>query len=644
MGSTGMLGIGLSGLTAAQAGLVTTGHNIANVNTTGYTRQQTIQGVRTPQFTGAGYFGQGVNVDTVRRVYSDFLASQVRSNQASAADLSMRKSELDQLDNLFADSSSSIGAALDDFFAGVNAVAARPADLPSRQALLSSAQALVSRFHKLSGQLAETRSAANARIESAVASINAYARDIAGLNRRIAEATAAGGDISPANDLLDQRDALLVALNQQIGATGVLQSDGSLNVFLANGQALVVGQGTSELQVGPSPTQPGDFIVGVKTPGGMVPFRTQDVSGGALGGLLAFRDGQLAAAENALGRIALVTAQAFNDQHRLGQDLTGQPGGSLFGIPPQEALTVAGTATLSVSLANAGALTTSDYQLAYDGTTYRLTKLDDNTSRSFATLPQTVDGLTFALASGTPAAGDLFRIQPTRSMARDITLAMTDPARIAAAAPIRTNAATANTGTGTISAGTIDASYLPIPLAAPVDFTFASPATTFSTTVAVDVTVGTTTTSYAAGAPIPYTEGASVAFNGLAFTLNGTPVAGDKFTVQPNIGGSGDSRNAVRLADLAMQKLVGNGTTSLHGAYGQIVAAIGNATREIGIESDAQSLMLTQVQNSQSAVSGVNLDEEAANLQRYQQAYQAAAKFVAVASTLFQTLLGVIDS
>lgn len=644
MGSTGMLGIGLSGLTAAQAGLVTTGHNIANVNTPGYTRQQTIQSVRTPQFTGSGYFGQGVNVDSVRRVYSDFLASQVRSNQASAADLSIRKSELDQLDNLFANSSSSLGAALGDFFAGVNAVAARPADVPSRQTLLSSAQALVSRFHQLGEQLAETRSGANARIESAVVSINAYARDIAGLNRRIAEATAASGDTAPINDLLDQRDALMVEINKQIGATGVLQSDGSLNVFLANGQALVVGQDTSELQVGRSLAQPGDLIVGLKTPGGLVPFRTQDISGGALSGLLGFRDGQLTAAENALGRIALVTAQAFNDQHRLGQDLTGQPGGSLFGIPPQEAVTIVGTATLSVSLANAGALTTSDYQLAYDGTNYRLTKLDDNTSRTFATLPQTVDGLTFALGSGTPAAGDLFRIQPTRSMARDLTLAMTDPARIAAAAPIRTSAATANTGTGTISAGTIDASYLPTPLAVPVHFTFSTPPTTFSTTGAVDVTVGTTTTNYAAGAPIPYTEGASIGFNGIAFTLNGAPAAGDRFTVQTNVGGTGDNRNAVRLAELATQNIVGNGTTSLHGAYGQIVAAIGNATREVGIESDAQSLMLTQVQNSQSAVSGVNLDEEAANLQRYQQAYQAAGKFVAIAGTLFQTLISIIGN
>jgi flagellar hook-associated protein 1 FlgK len=643
MGSAGLFGIGLSGLSAAQAGLATTGHNIANVNTPGYSRQQTIQSARAPQFTGSGYFGQGVNVDTVRRVYSDFLASQVRYTQATAADLATRKSELDQLDNMFASSSSSLGPALGDFFAGVNTVAANPADMPSRQTMLSSARTLVSRFNQMGEQLSEARTSVNAQIDTAVGSINAFARDIGSLNRRIAEASAVAGDVGPPNDLLDQRDALLVELNKLVGATAVPQSDGSLNVFLANGQSLVVGQDVNELMTGRSVGNPEELIVGLKTAGGLVPFRTQDVSGGALGALLGYRDGALTAAQNALGRIATATAQAFNDQHRLGQDLAGQPGGAFFSIPAPRTVTVVGTATISASLDDAGALTTSDYQLAYDGTNYRLTKLDDNTTRVFATLPQTVDGLTFAVASGAPAAGDLFLIEPTRAMASDLALTLTDPAKIAAAAPIRTGAATANSGTGTISAGSIDASYLPTPLVAAVDFTFATPPNTFTTTVAVNVTVGTTTTAYAAGAPIPYVDGARVAFNGLSFTLNGAPAAGDKFTVQPNIGGTGDSRNAVLLAGLSTQNLVGNGTNTLHGAYAQIVAGIGNATREAGIESDAQALLLTQVQSSQSNVSGVNLDEEAANLQRYQQAYQAAGKFVAIAGTLFQTLISIIS-
>ena len=644
MSSSSIFGIGLSGLSAAQAGLNTTGHNIANVNTPGYTRQQVLQSTRTPQYTGAGYFGQGANADTVRRVYSDFLASQMRQAQASAADLSVREARLTQLDNLFGSDASSLAPALDDFFAGVNAVAARPADIPARQTMLSAAQALVARFNQLGEQLAEVRSGTNTQVEATVGAINSYSTQIAGLNRRIAEAIAVAGNLSPANDLLDQRDALVLELNREIGATAVEQSDGSLNVFLSNGQALVVGETAYALQAFRAPSNPGDVAVGLNTAGGFVPFRTEDITGGALGGLMRFRDGELGAAENALGRIALVAADAVNEQHRLGQDLTGVLGGDFFNVPAPRAVTLVGSATITATIADPGALSTSDYRLAYDGANYRLTRLADGTSQSFATLPQTVDGLTIDIAGGTPAVGDLFLIQPTRSAALDLRLAVKDPAAIAAAAPIRTAAASANTGTGRISAGAIDPSYLATPLAAPVSFSFASPPTTFSTSGAVDVTVGTTTTSYAAGAAIPYVAGATVAFGGLSFTLEGAPAGGDVFTVRANTGGAGDNRNALLLGALSTANLVAGGTATLHGAYGQAVSVLGNATREAGIESSAQARLLQQALDTQASVSGVNLDEEAANLQRYQQAYQAAGKVMAIAASLFQTVLGIFGN
>ncbi|MBK6602858.1 MAG: flagellar hook-associated protein FlgK [Betaproteobacteria bacterium] len=641
---TSIFGIGLSGLNAAQAGLTTTGHNIANVNTPGYTRQQLVQSARAPQFTGAGYFGQGTNADTVRRIYSEFLASQVRQTQASASELAVREARLIQLDNLFGDSVSSLAPALDDFFAGVNAVAARPADVPARQTMLNAAQALVSRFNQLGEQLAEMRGGTNTQIEATVGSINSYSRQIAELNHRIAESIGVAGDHLPANDLLDQRDALVQELNQQIGATGVLQSDGALNVFLSNGQALVVGETSYALRAQRSSANPVDVTVGLDTPGGLVPFRTQDLAGGALGGLLRYRDGELTLGENALGRIALVTAQAFNDQHGLGQDLTGALGGAFFGVPSARATTLSGTATLAATVTDPGALSTSDYQLAYDGANYRLTRLQDGSTQTFATLPQTVDGVSIAVGSGTPVAGDRFLIQPTRSAAVDLRLALGDPARIAVAAPIRTGAATANTGSGTISAGSVDASYPATPLAAPVTLSFATPATTFSTTVAVEVTIGTTTTAYAAGAPIPYAAGATVAFGGLRFTLGGVPAGGDQFTVRPNTNGAGDNRNALLLGGLSTRQLVANGTTTLHGAYGQLVSTVGSATHEIGIESAAQARLLAQAQDTQASVSGVNLDEEAANLQRYQQAYQASGKVMAIAASLFQTVLGIFGN
>ena len=635
MGNSSIFGIGLSGLNAAQAGLVTTGHNIANVNTAGYTRQQVLQSARAPQFGGSGYFGTGVNVDTVRRVYSEFLSSQVRQSQGSAAEFEVSTAQLTQLDNLIGDPDSSLAPALDDFFAGVNAVAARPSDIPSRQTMLSSAQALVSRFAQLGEQMTEIRTGVNTQIESSIGSINSLATQLAGINKRITEANAVAGGLSPPNDLLDQRDNLLLELNRQVGSTGVEQSDGSLNVFLSNGQALVVGDSAYALKATRSVGSPIDVTVGLQTPGGVLPFRTQDFAGGALSALLSYRDGELATTENGLGRIAITIADAFNDQHQLGQDLTGALGGNFFITPAPKAATLVGTAQISATLANPGALTTSDYQLAYDGTNYTLTRLEDGTSTTYATLPQTVDGITIALVGGTPAAGDLYSIKPTRTAATDLALAISDPRQIAAAAPIATSAAKANTGTGAISAGSVGAPLSLVGL--PVGFTFGNPPSTFTTTVATTVNG----VAYAAGAAIPHTGSSAVAFQGISLTLTGAPAAGDVFTVGRNTGGSGDNRNALLLSAIADQKLIAGGTTTMLGAYGQMVSRIGNATREAAIESEAQNRLLAQALSTQASVSGVNLDEEAANLQRYQQAYQAAGKVMAVAASLFETVLGI---
>ncbi len=635
MGNSSIFGIGLSGLNAAQAGLVTTGHNIANVNTAGYTRQQVLQSARAPQFGGSGYFGTGVNIDSVRRVYSEFLASQVRQSQGSAAELEVATAQLTQLDNLIGDPDSSLAPALDDFFAGVNAVAARPSDIPSRQTMLSSAQALVSRFAQLGEQMTEIRTGVNTQIESSVGSINSLASQLAGINKRISEANAVAGGLAPPNDLLDQRDNLLLELNKQVGAAGVEQSDGSLNIFLSNGQALVVGDTSYALKATRSVGSPIDVTVGLQTPGGVLPFRTQDFAGGSLSALLNYRDGELATAENSLGRIAINLADAFNDQHQLGQDLTGALGGNFFITPSPKAATLVGTAQIAATLADPGALTTSDYQLAYDGTNYTVTRLEDGTSTTYATLPQTVDGIRIALASGTPAAGDLFSIKPTRTAATDLALAISDPRQIAAAAPIATSAAKANTGTGAISAGSVSA---PLSLAGlPIGFTFDNPPATFRTTVAVTVNG----VAYAANAAIPHAGSSTVTFQGISLTLSGSPAAGDVFTVGRNTGGTGDNRNALLLSAIADQKLIAGGTTTMHGAYGQMVSRVGNATREAAIESDAQNRLLVQALSTQAGVSGVNLDEEAANLQRYQQAYQAAGKVMAVAASLFQTVLGI---
>jgi len=130
-----------------------------------------------------------------------------------------------------------------------------------------------------------------------------------------------------------------------------------------------------------------------------------------------------------------------------------------------------------------------------------------------------------------------------------------------------------------------------------------------------------------------------VSYNGWTVELGGVPAAGDEFKIGPNTDGVGDNRNAVLLGALQTANTIGNGTTSYSGAYTQLVSLVGNKTRELEVISAAEGRYLEQAQAAHQAESGVNLDEEAANLLQYQQAYQAAAKIMQTASQLFEILL-----
>ena len=633
-----ILGIGVTGLNAAQAGLLTTGHNISNANTAGFSRQQAIQSNSIPQLTGSGFLGQGSQIATVRRVYSEFLSNQVLQAQTQSSQLDSYYAQIRQIDNLLADPESGLSPALQGFFRGVQSVAANPGSVPSRQAMLSSAESLVSRFQSINQRFTEVRDGVNGQIASTVTEINALAKQIADLNHDISvvEGAAAG---QPANDLLDQRDALVTQLGKLANASAVRQSDGSYNVFIGNGQALVVGTQTLTLTTMPSPNDASQLSVGYVIGGNKVMIPESTLQGGSLGGYFAFRSEMLDSAQNALGRVAISLAQTFNDQHQLGQDLNGAIGGAFFSAPTPGVLQDTGTiSTITAVISNAGNLTTGDYRFGFDGTNYRLTRLSDNVSITTTTPPSgaapfTMDGVSITGVAGV-ASGDGFVIQPTRGGARDIAVAVHDTAKIAAAAPVRTSALLINTGAGTISAGTVNTpSPVNVNLQQPVTITFHTPYDG-----QFDVT-GTGTGLPASNQT--YTAGADISFNGWTMQISGAPAGGDIFTVTPNISGKSDNRNALLLAGLQTKDLIAGGTASYQSAYGQLVSQIGNKTRELEVASSAQENLVTQTRQTQQSLSGVNLDEEAANLMRYQQAYQASAKVIQTASLLFQSILDI---
>jgi flagellar hook-associated protein 1 FlgK len=638
MGSS-ILGIGISALSAAQAALVTTEHNISNVNTPGFRRQQITQSAALPQFTGSGFFGKGVQVDTVKRIYSQFLDSQVLQAQTQAKYYDSYSLQINQIDNLLADPTAGLSPALQDFFAGVSDVSANPDSAPSRQSLLSSAQTLATRFQSINQRLTEIRDGVNSQITSVVTEINSYAQQLADLNQKIALAQSSSSGQQPANDLLDQRDQLVAELNQRVRVSVITQSDGSYNIFIGNGQSLVVGDHASALSVQPSLEDPSRLDLAYQLGSASVPINSSSLTGGTLGGLLVFRSTSLDSAQNALGRVAIGLGQTFNNQHRLGQDLNGALGGDFFNVGAPNVISYGtnnAASTISASITDAKALTTSDYRFAFDGTNYTLTRLSDNTAVSTTTAPTagtplTLDGV--SVTAATINAGETFLIQPTRNGARDLSVAISDTARIAAAAPIRTNAASANLGSGQISAGSVNPP--PPPNANLQD----NVAISFIDATHFSVTDTTTSTVLAASVVYDPSTGATLTYNGWTATIGGEPSTGDTFTVGPNTSGVSDNRNALLLAALQTSNTLAGGATSYQGAYSQLVNEVGNKAREVDVNGKAQAALVTQTQQLQQSVSGVNLDEEAANLVRYQQSYQAAGRMIQISSSLFQTLL-----
>ncbi|SDG02499.1 MULTISPECIES: flagellar hook-associated protein FlgK [unclassified Duganella] len=645
-----LLSIGKSGLLAAQVGLSTTGNNITNANTAGYNRQVAIQGDTGTQYQGFGFVGTGTEIQAVRRYYDNFLATSLRNAEANQAALNTYSQQISQIDNLLADPTAGLSPALQDFFAGVQDATANPASVAARQSLLSNAESLAARFQGMSARLNEMQAGVNSTITSSVNEINAYAKQIADINNTIAGLTTS---TAAPNDLLDKRDQMLTELNKLVKINVTQGDNNMLNVQFGTGQPLVVGNSAFQLTTANSPTDAGRVTIGYQTPSGSFSELPDSVfTGGQLGGILEFRNDALDKAQNALGQVAAGLATAFNAQHVLGQDQNDALGTNFFNpieayVGPSTRNSGASTAEVKAVITDASALTASDYSVDYDGTNFNVTRKSDGKVTQINPFPQTepqvIDGVSYSI-SGTPAAKDNFLVRPTYNAAGSLTVAIKDPAKIALAAPVTTAAPTTNAGNGKITAGTVDQNYLTPgnALTAPVTLTFDKAAGTLSGFPAdqdVTVTVNGTATVYPAGTPVPYTDGANISVGGVSFAISGTPADQDTFTVGPNTSGVGDSRNGALLAALQTKNVLNNGKATFQSTYAQMVNVVGTKARESQIAGTAADAAVKQATNSQQAVSGVNLDEEAANLLRYQQAYQASGKVMQVASQLFDTLL-----
>ncbi len=629
--------IGVSGLLAFQRSLDVTAHNISNVATDGYSRQRAEMAPAAAQFLSDSYYGNGVQVATVRRSYDRFVTAEMWGQTSAQRSLQTYADMTQRVGAPLADASSSMQGALSDYYAALRAVAASPQDASARQVALSSMQMLSTRVHTLDSSLASLDQEVNGRIAATVSQISALATQIADVNARIAAAGTA-----PPNDLLDSRDRMIGELATKTAVQVVAQPDGTVNVLVGTGQSVVTGTQAFTLVTGANlydPSRPEIYHAGSSGSAAV----TEQLTGGELGGLLDFRRQVLDPARASIGRIVTGVAVAGNAQHRLGLDAYGELGGDLWADMSGAARVLGsgantGTGVVNATISDVAGLSDSRYRLARDAGGYTLTRLNDGTVFNLTSFPgasETVDGVTLSLASGAMAVGDSFLVDPTGDAARQFRLAITDPARLALAGPVRSAAANSNTGSGLIGAPTTLS--LPTPpgdLLGPVTITFTSP-TTF------DVN-GVGAGLPALGVTYDPAAGATVAFNGWSVRLDGKPAPGDVFTVAPNVGGSGDGRNAQALAGQESKQILEGGRASALNSYAGLLARVGSAGQQARIGADARQALVDQARSAREAVSGVNLDEEAANLVQLQQAYQAASQVIAISQTLFASLINAV--
>jgi flagellar hook-associated protein 1 len=635
---SGILNTAISGLRAYQTALGTTSHNISNVSTEGYSRQRVELDSRIPQQLGGVNIGQGVELTEINRVFDQFINTNIREFQSTFSRLDMFGSFASRVENLIADEQGSLMPALNDFFNAVNDVANDPSSSAPRVALLGAAENLEQRMVSLATEMQKLEKEIDSRITFQVGEINALTSEIAQINDSITSSSSV--DNQPA-DLLDKRDLLLKQLSEKISVSVVEQADGTLNVLAGTGQLLVTGSVSVNLTTQPDFFQPDRLAVAVQSTSGTIDI-TRTLTGGELGGLLDFRNNLLDSAQNRLGRTAIALSETFNNQHLEGYDLNGNMGTNFFSTGAPQSLgnlSNGGTGAAGVTISNAQALTVSDYEVRFPTAgTYDIVRLSDNVSVSAGayanpTALAGVDGLDFNL-SGVPVAGDSFYVRPTRRGAIGFNVLTSDPSAIAAASPVRAVSSAANIGTSAISSPTVlDATN--VNLRNTVTITFNSPAGTFEV---FDVTAG------AAIAPAGrvYTPGMVLAENGWQVQLNGAPQPGDVLTVQENVGAATDNRNVLNLANIRSQGILDGGTATLEQAYSALTAEVGTITQQVNISKDVEASLLNNANQERESISGVNLDEEAGDLIRFQQAYQALSRVVQTAQSIFQSLLDAV--
>jgi flagellar hook-associated protein 1 FlgK len=632
-----LFSISISALQAFQQAIAVTSNNIANANTPGYADESIVLSAALPQGANGVAIGDGVDINSVTRSVDELANSQLNSSQSALGSLNSLQTYTNQLDNIIGTTAGGLTTALQNYYSAWSTVADNPTSTAARQALIGDAQSVATSIQSTNTQLQNLGTNINSGITSDVTQINTLTATIGSLNQQIAVGAGENGGQQP-NELLDQRDQALSSLSKLVGVTTTTDSNGAVNVFVGNGQPLVLQGVVTKLTTVSNPYDASQLEVATSAdPTNSI---SSQITTGDLGGLLTARTTVVDPAINQVGQIATALSVTANTQQNSGMDLNGNLGANLFTVGAPQAIAASNntstvTATVSpITSANVGSLTSDNYLVSYNNGAYSVTDTSTGKAAAGATVTGnviTVAGLTVTL-SGTPNNGDTFLVEPTAAAAGGLSVSLTDPSQIAAADAVATSAANTNTGTGAISTATVvDPTNANLLNTATIQFTSA---TTYSINGAGSYT-------YTSGGTIPPTTATQ---DGWQVQITGTPATGDVFTVQNNAGGTGDNTNALAAAAGQTTGVLSGGTTSIDGAASALVTAIGSQAQQVNTSQTAQTAINTQALANVQSVSGVNLDEEAANLLKWQQAYQASAQALQIGNSVFTSLLDAINA
>ena len=649
---SGILNVGTRALQANQIALQTAGNNIANVNTTGYSRQTAVMSNVAGQFSGSGYIGKGVEVSTIERTYSEFLNRQAGLASATSSGDTARADKLKQLETLFQGGKDGLGAAVSDMLNAFSDVASSPTDLTARTVALTRVSETALRMSNTATSMDDLQQSVTLELKNKVTSINSLATGIASVNEKIARAK---GNGQTPNDLLDQRDQLVRELNQYIQTTSIPATDGTLGIFIGGSQALVLGNTAAKLSLTDDDFGVKNSALTLTRSGQTLPLNENILGGGEVPGLLRFQNTDMAEARNLLGRYSLAVTTSMNDQHALGLDLDGVKGGPLFsttdfttaGGTEFTALHVLAATTnnpaskLTLSLQDRTKLAASDYEINFTGVgTGNITRKSDGFVTPFGTVPITLDGLTIAVAA-TTAAGDRFLIKPFSTAAGNVSAEFSTPRSLAVASPIAGKMGSANTGS--LQFGTLQARKNDPLVNVPVTFTFTDATHYTRSDDPAALPALPTPYVYTSGQAIGGSIPATTPLSNWSLTLQGIPKTGDTFTVdaQPTAFRNTNAGNASAM--MALRDVATFDGASLTDGYAGLIAQIGIRSQSADYTANVSSAIAASLEKDRTAVSGVNLDEEAAKLLQYQQAYQASAKVIQIAQGIFDTLIQTIS-